>query len=227
MKDIRSYLNADWLELLQLEFDKPYMKSLAEYLAAEKAAGKVVYPALDQVFAALNATAAKDIRIVVLGQDPYHQPNQAHGLSFSVQGDQAVPPSLKNIYKELNADLGCSIPKTGNLISWAKQGVLLLNAVLTVRESAAASHQGKGWEQFTDSVIELVSARQRNVVFLLWGSSAQKKGQKIDRDRHLVLHAPHPSPLSAYRGFFGCQHFSKANDYLEKIGKTPIDWQIQ
>ena len=174
----------------------------------------------------MNTTPLERVKVVILGQDPYHGPNQAHGLSFSVPPGIAVPPSLKNIYKELNTDVNCSIPNHGHLRSWAEQGVLLLNAVLTVRQGVAASHQGKGWERFTDAVINTVNDHQEQVVFLLWGSYAQKKGQMIDRNKHCVLEAPHPSPLSAHRGFFGCQHFSKANDYLRVAEKSPIDWQI-
>jgi len=220
-------LHPSWLTHLETEFQQDYMQALAEFLRAEKAAGQIVYPAGSNIFAALNTTPLDQVRVVVLGQDPYHGPNQAHGLSFSVPEGVQVPPSLKNIYKELNHDLGCSIPSHGYLMPWAHQGVLLLNSVLTVRQAAAASHQGKGWERFTDAIIQTINTQLSHVVFLLWGSYAQKKGQVIDRSRHLVLQAPHPSPLSAHRGFLGCQHFSQANAYLQKVGKSPIDWQIR
>jgi len=175
----------------------------------------------------MERTKFDDLKVVIIGQDPYHGPGQAHGLSFSVPAGVPIPPSLKNIYKELASDLACDQPSHGNLSSWAEQGVLLLNAVLTVQHANAGSHQGKGWERFTDRVIEVVNKRCDNVVFLLWGAYAQKKGKAIDRDRHLVLQAPHPSPLSAHRGFLGCKHFSATNHYLSQHGKTPIDWQIR
>lgn len=219
-------LHASWLKHLQTEFEQDYMRSLSEFLRAEKAAGQVVYPAGDNIFAALNSTPLEQVKVVILGQDPYHGPNQAHGLSFSVPQGVPTPPSLKNIYKELHADLSCNIPNHGFLMPWAEQGVLLLNSVLTVRQAAAASHQGKGWERFTDAVIHTVNQEQNGVVFLLWGAYAQKKGQVIDRNRHLVLQAPHPSPLSAHRGFLGCKHFSQANAYLQNNGRSQIDWQI-
>lgn len=219
-------LSDAWLTHLQSEFDQDYMRKLSEFLRLEKASAQTVYPSGDRIFAALNTTALHDVRVVILGQDPYHGPNQAHGLSFSVPPGLAIPPSLKNIYKELASDLGVSLPSHGNLQAWAEQGVLLLNSVLTVRQGDAGSHQGKGWERFTDAVIQAVNAHQKNTVFLLWGAYAQKKGQIIDRDRHLVLHAPHPSPLSAHRGFLGCRHFSQTNTYLEQHGEKAIDWQI-
>ncbi len=222
-----SNLHPDWLLHLCDEFEQDYMRELSSYLKAEKSQGKVIYPESKDMFAALNATPLSSVRLVILGQDPYHGPNQAHGLSFSVMPGVKVPPSLRNMYKELEADLACSIPSHGHLKSWADQGVLLLNAVLSVEQANAGSHQGKGWERFTDKVIELVNTQCSNVVFMLWGAYAQKKGESIDVTKHLVLKAPHPSPLSAHRGFFGCGHFSKANDYLTANGRQPIDWQVR
>lgn len=219
-------LHPDWLQHLRTEFEQPYMQQLSEFLRAEKASGKRIYPAGENIFAALNTTPLEAVKVVILGQDPYHGPNQAHGLSFSVPLGQAIPPSLKNIYKEIHDDLGIASPQHGNLINWAEQGVLLLNSVLTVQHSQAASHQGKGWEQFTDAVISVLNQQRNGLVFMLWGSYAQRKGQVIDRNRHLVLSAPHPSPLSAHRGFLGCKHFSQANDYLQQQQQSPIDWAI-
>lgn len=218
---------SSWSPYLMKELEQDYMNDLQDFLQEEKAAGHTVYPNEANVFAALNATALDQVRVVILGQDPYHGPGQAHGLSFSVPEGEKTPPSLKNIYKELNADLGCDIPSHGFLMSWAKQGVLLLNSVLTVRQAAAASHQGKGWEQFTDTIIETVNSTQSGVVFMLWGAYAQKKGKVIDTKKHLVLKAPHPSPLSAHRGFLGCGHFSQANTYLKQLDRKVIDWQIR
>lgn len=219
-------LDKSWLEHLNIEFEKPYMQQLSQFLLAEKAAGKTIYPASESIFNALNTTPLDQVKIVIIGQDPYHGPNQAHGLSFSVPKGTKTPPSLKNIYKEINADLDIPIPNHGNLQSWAEQGVLLLNSVLTVEHSHAASHQKRGWEQFTDAVITLINRECQNVVFLLWGSYAQKKGQVIDRHKNLVLNAPHPSPLSAHRGFLGCKHFSQANTYLQQQNSHIIDWSI-
>jgi uracil-DNA glycosylase len=219
-------LHPQWLDHLDVEFELDYMHQLAEFLAAEKAEGRVVYPPVETVFAALNATPLNSARVVILGQDPYHGANQAHGLSFSVPEGVPTPPSLKNIYKEIASDLGASIPTHGNLIQWANQGVLLLNSVLSVQEGRAASHQGKGWEQFTDKIIEILNRESENLVFMLWGAYAQKKGQSIDKQRHLVLSAAHPSPLSAHRGFLGCKHFSQANAYFQSLGQADIDWQI-
>ena len=219
-------LNKEWLSLLEDEFDLPYMGDLSQFLRLEQAAGKIIYPAGNNIFAALNTTPLSQVKVVILGQDPYHGPNQAHGLSFSVPKGVVIPPSLKNIYKEIKNEFGEKPPTHGNLITWANQGVLLLNSVLTVEHSKAASHQGKGWEQFTDQVIKIISNERQNIVFLLWGAYAQKKGQSIDKSKHLVLSAPHPSPLSAHRGFLGCQHFSKTNDYLQSSNQIPIDWQI-
>ncbi|MFT7414659.1 MAG: uracil-DNA glycosylase [Methylophagaceae bacterium] len=215
-----------WHKALNAEFKAPYMQELLRLLALKEQQGKVIYPQTSAWFHALEATPLDEVKVVILGQDPYHQSGQAHGLCFSVQAGVKVPPSLVNIYKELHTDLAISPANHGYLESWAKQGVLLLNAVLTVEESNANAHQGKGWEQFTDKIINIVNEQCEHVVFMLWGSYAQKKGAMIDETRHLVLKAPHPSPLSAYRGFFGCRHFSQANDYLVMNGKQSIDWQL-
>lgn len=215
-----------WQPWLQPEFDQPYMQALKGFLQAEKAAHKVIYPHSSNWFHALEATPLEQVKVVIIGQDPYHQPGQAHGLCFSVKPGVRVPPSLVNIYKELQADLGIEPARHGYLEHWARQGVLLLNAVLTVEQGNANAHQGKGWEQFTDRVISLVNEQCEHVVFMLWGSYAQKKGANIDRNRHLVLKAPHPSPLSAHRGFLGCRHFSQANHWLTEKGLQPIEWQL-
>ena len=215
-----------WQAALNDEFDKPYMLQLKQFLQHEKAQHKVIFPHSSNWFHALETTALDQVKVVILGQDPYHQPGQAHGLCFSVMPGVQPPPSLVNIYKELQSDLNIQPVKHGYLESWAKQGVLLLNAVLTVEQSKANAHQGKGWEQFTDKVISTINEQRENVVFMLWGSYAQKKGVVIDPAKHLVLKAPHPSPLSAHRGFFGCHHFSQANQYLQQHGQTPIDWQL-
>lgn len=215
-----------WQPVLAPEFKQDYMQELKTFLRAEKDQKKIIYPHSSNWFHALETTPLEQVKVVILGQDPYHQPEQAHGLCFSVQPGVKVPPSLVNIYKELATDIGTITPDHGYLEKWAKQGVLLLNAVLTVEDSKANAHQGKGWEQFTDKIISIVNEQCSNVVFMLWGSYAQKKGAVIDEQRHLVLKAPHPSPLSAHRGFFGCQHFSKANAYLTEQGKTAIDWQL-
>lgn len=196
------------------------------FVSDEIAAGKTVYPSNDNIFRALELTPIEDVKVVILGQDPYHGAGQAHGLSFSVQKGVKIPPSLRNIYKELHDDIGMDIPTHGFLEGWAKQGVLLLNTCLTVEAGQAASHQGKGWEEFTDQVIEQVNALDTPVVFMLWGSHAQKKSSMIDDNKHLVLTAPHPSPLSAHRGFLGCGHFSKANDFLMKSGRGIIEWSV-
>ncbi len=223
-------LHPSWRAPLQDEFDSPYMAALRSFLLAEKSEGKRIFPAGSEWFRALDLTPLDRVRVVILGQDPYHGEGQAHGLCFSVRPGTRIPPSLVNIYKELQADLGIPPARHGFLEPWARQGVLLLNSVLTVRMGAAASHQGRGWERFTDAVIRLVNARPEPVVFMLWGSYAQKKAafvDSIDRSgRHLVLKAPHPSPLSAHSGFFGCRHFSKANAFLESIGQPPIDWAL-
>ena len=219
-------LSESWQSVLGDQLELPYMRSLRTFLAKEKQAGKVIFPPGDTIFNALNHTAFDQVKIVIIGQDPYHGANQAHGLCFSVQPGIKVPPSLVNIYKELVNDVGVEMPKHGHLSSWADQGVLLLNAVLTVEQANAGAHQGKGWETFTDSVIQALNEQRERVVFLLWGSYAQKKGKFIDRAKHLVLEAPHPSPLSAYRGFFGCKHFSQANGYLSQHGMPTINWQV-
>ena len=217
-------LDESWMNEVGTEFDKPYMHNLKAFLSAEKQAGQVVFPRGDEIFNALNTTNFDKVRVVILGQDPYHGPGQAHGLSFSVREGVALPPSLLNIYKEIVAEYGGAIPRSGDLTRWAAQGVLLLNATLTVRQAQAGSHQNKGWEEFTDAIVRAINERREHVVFLLWGAYAQKKGAIIDRAKHLVLSAPHPSPLSAHRGFLGCGHFKKANEYLSANGYTPIDW---
>jgi uracil-DNA glycosylase len=222
----RVRLEQSWRELLLPEFERDYMRSLREFLLRERQQGKVIFPAGDDIFNALNSTPFDQTRVVILGQDPYHGPGQAHGLCFSVRPGVDTPPSLKNIYKEIAADLGIPPTRSGCLQSWAEQGVLLLNAVLTVESGRAASHQRKGWEQFTDRIVALLNERREGLVFLLWGSYAQRKGEIIDRNRHLVLESVHPSPLSASRGFFGNQHFSRANSYLSANGQTPIDWHV-
>ncbi len=227
MEDKRKIqLHSSWLEVMADEFEKPYMKALRDYLAQQKQQGKIIYPAGSSWFAAFNFTPFDAVKVVILGQDPYHGPNQAHGLCFSVMPGIEIPPSLRNIYQELQSDLGIEPPSHGCLSHWAEQGVLLLNATLTVEQGNAGAHQGRGWEEFTDRAIHELNAHRDGLVFLLWGSYAQKKGAFIDRSRHLVLKAPHPSPLSAYRGFFGCHHFSKANEYLLQHGKIPIDWRL-
>lgn len=215
-----------WKPFLNAELEKPYMLVLKEFLRLEKNDHKIIYPHSTHWFHALEKTPLEKVKVVILGQDPYHQTHQAHGLCFSVQPDVKIPPSLRNIYKELQTDLNISHALHGCLESWAKQGVLLLNSVLTVEHDQANSHQGKGWEEFTGKVIQTVVEQNEHVVFLLWGSYAQKKGAFIDTHRHLVLKAPHPSPLSAHRGFLGCKHFSKANQYLQQQGKTPIHWEL-
>ncbi|MDX1489768.1 MAG: uracil-DNA glycosylase [Pseudohongiellaceae bacterium] len=223
----RVKLEASWKAALQPEFEQDYMQRLSEFLRNEKQQGKQIYPAGSEIFNALNSTPLNKVKLVILGQDPYHGPGQAHGLCFSVRPGVRLPPSLRNIYKEISNDLGITMPDTGCLQSWAEQGVLLLNSVLTVEAGAAASHQKKGWETFTDRIVQLLNEQRENLVFLLWGSYAQKKGQIIDRSRHLVLESVHPSPLSASRGFFGNHHFSKANAYLEAHGHTAIDWRLE
>lgn len=217
-------LEESWLQQIGGEFEKPYMRDLKQFLRREKAAGKVIYPRSSLWFNAFNSTPFDAVKVVILGQDPYHGPGQAHGLCFSVLPGVPFPPSLLNIFKEIQQDLGLPMPDSGCLQSWAEQGVLLLNATLTVERGRAGSHQGKGWEQFTDCAVQRLNEQREGLVFLLWGSYAQKKGQWIDGDRHLVLKAPHPSPLSAHRGFFGCGHFSAANRYLESRGEAPIQW---
>lgn len=219
-------LDESWLERIGEVFEADFMQSLKVFLEAEKQAGKVIYPKGHDIFNAFNSTPFDRVKVVILGQDPYHGPGQAHGLSFSVPEGVRIPPSLKNIYKEINRDLGLPIPRHGNLGHWAEQGVLLLNSVLTVEQAQAASHQGRGWEQFTDHVIHCLNKERDGLVFMLWGSYAQKKAAFVDESRHCVLWSVHPSPLSAHRGFLGCGHFSAANAYLEKKHKTPIDWSV-
>lgn len=219
-------LEASWLRELAGEFDQSYMRELSAFLREQKAAGKRIYPPGGNIFNALDSTPFDEVKVVILGQDPYHGPGQAHGLCFSVPPGIAAPPSLQNIFRELQSDLDFTIPRHGCLEHWAGQGVLLLNAVLTVEARRAASHQGKGWEQFTDRIVQCLNEKRSGLVFMLWGAYAQRKGAIIDRDTHLVLAAPHPSPFSADRGFFGCRHFSRANDYLREQGKEAIDWQL-
>jgi len=223
---VDTHFKNDWQELLKPEFDKEYFKKLQDFLVSEYQS-QTIYPEKSDVFNALHLTAYKDVRVVIIGQDPYHGPNQAHGLCFSVQPDIKTPPSLVNIYKELQTDLGCYIPNNGYLIKWATQGVMMLNTVLTVRGGQAHSHKKMGWETFTDHIIGLLNEHEDPIVFLLWGSPAQKKSALITNNHHHILTAPHPSPLSAYRGFFGSQHFSKTNTILKEHGFKPIDWQIE
>ena len=219
-------LDASWLGPLAPEFEQPYMAELRAFLLAEKKAGKTLFPPGHEIFNAFNHTPLDKVAVVILGQDPYHGPGQAHGLCFSVQRGVKVPPSLQNIFKEIHAELGTPIPAHGHLTSWADQGVLLLNSVLSVEQGLAGSHQGKGWETFTDRVVEVINREREGVVFMLWGNYAQRKGAIIDRQRHCVLTGPHPSPLSAHRGFFGCGHFKAANEYLESQGRAAIDWGL-
>lgn len=219
-------LEASWKSRLEDVFKDSRVLALSEFLRAEKAAGKVIYPPGARIFAALDSTPFDRVKVVILGQDPYHGPGQAHGLSFSVPRGIPVPPSLANIYREIERDLGIAPPRHGCLDAWAGQGVLLLNAVLTVERGHAGSHQNKGWEYFTDACIEALGREREHLVFLLWGSYAQAKGRLIDAKRHRILKAPHPSPLSAHRGFLGCGHFSSANQYLEETGQTPINWKL-
>jgi uracil-DNA glycosylase len=217
-------LEPGWLAELGAEFEQPYMQELRTFLLAERRRGVQIYPEAANWFAAFRATPFHKVKVVILGQDPYHGPGQAHGLCFSVPPGVAPPPSLLNVFAELERDLGLPRPAHGCLSHWAEQGVLLLNSVLTVEQGRAASHQGKGWERFTDRVVEVLSARREHLVFLLWGSYAERKGRIVDRSRHLVLVSPHPSPLSAYRGFIGNGHFSGANRYLEQNGQSPVAW---
>jgi uracil-DNA glycosylase len=219
-------LEGSWLERLDDQFDQEYMHKLRDFLVTRKQHRAVIYPPGKQIFNALNSTPFERVRVVILGQDPYHGPGQAHGLCFSVQPGIRVPPSLANIYREIQADLGIEPQHHGYLQSWAEQGVLLLNAVLTVERGQAGSHQGKGWEIFTDAIVQLLNDEREDLVFMLWGSYAMKKGAVIDRRKHLVLKAPHPSPLSAHRGFLGCRHFSSANEYLQQKQLLPIDWAV-
>lgn len=219
-------LHPSWMAQVGGEFDEPYMRSLKQFLQAEKKAHKVIFPPGDKIFNALNTTPFDKVKVVIIGQDPYHGPGQAHGLCFSVQPGVALPPSLKNIFKEIQQDLGISMPANGCLQTWAERGVLLLNATLTVEQGRAGSHQNQGWERFTDAIIAALNNHRERLVFILWGGYAQRKGAFIDTARHCVLQSPHPSPLSVHRGFYGCRHFSKANSYLEANGIAPIDWSL-
>lgn len=218
-------ISNDWAEKISAEYKKPYYRELFNFIKDEYSK-VVVYPPSEDIFNAMHLTPLSNVKCVILGQDPYHEPGQAHGLCFSVKPDIKIPPSLENIYKELHDDIGFEIPSHGYLEEWAKQGVLLLNTVLTVQAHRAFSHRGKGWEQFTDAIIRTVNEVDRPVVFLLWGKPAQEKKALLNNPKHLILEAPHPSPLSAYRGFFGCRHFSKANEFLMQNGETPIDWTL-
>ncbi len=219
-------LEKSWLAQLEAEFSKSYMQELKQFLLSEKSAGKVIYPPGSEIFTAFNSTPFDKVRVVILGQDPYHGPGQAHGLSFSVREGVPIPPSLRNMYQELERDMNIPFARNGYLGKWAEQGVLLLNAVLTVERANAGSHQGRGWETFTDAAVAALNENRNNLVFLLWGSYAQKKGRIIDRNRHCVLESPHPSPLSAHRGFIGNGHFSKANEFLVKTNQQPINWAV-
>jgi uracil-DNA glycosylase len=218
-------LHNDWAPQLEAEFEQPYYRELRNFLKAEYRT-QTIYPDMHDIYNALHLTPFDKVKAVILGQDPYHGPGQAHGLSFSVKPGVDVPPSLQNMYKELQDDLGCPIPNHGHLVHWAEQGVLLLNAVLTVRAGQPNSHRGKGWERFTDSVIEKLNKRERPVVFLLWGTNAQEKARLIDANRHHIIRSPHPSPLSAHRGFFGSRPFSRTNAFLRSIGSAEIDWRL-
>ncbi|MBK9324172.1 MAG: uracil-DNA glycosylase [Bdellovibrionaceae bacterium] len=215
-----------WLTKLEPEFEKIYMKNLKAFLQRQIEEKKTIYPKGDEYFLALNLTPLDKVKVVILGQDPYHGPGQAHGLSFSVRSGVRLPPSLRNIFKELSADLGTSMQSNGDLTYWAKQGVLLLNAVLTVEDGKAAAHQGQGWEVFTDKIVETLNKNRKNIVYILWGSSAQKKGAFINRAENLVIESPHPSPLSSHRGFFGSKPFSRCNEYLRQQGLGEIDWLL-
>ena len=219
-------LDASWQAVIGAELNKPYMLSLRDFLKQEKAAGKIIYPPSPLIFNAFNKTPFDKVRVVIIGQDPYHGPEQAHGLSFSVPKGIALPPSLKNIFKEIEADLAIKMSGKGDLTPWAEQGVLLLNATLTVEMANAGSHQKRGWEAFTDAAISALNKHREGLVFVLWGSYAQKKGEIIDTNKHLVFTSPHPSPLSAHRGFFGNHQFSQINAYLSARGETPIHWRI-
>lgn len=215
-----------WRQPLAAEFEQPYMVELREFLKREYQKGKTIFPAKKEYFSAFTLTPLDDIKVVILGQDPYHGPGQAHGLCFSVRKGVKAPPSLINIYKELKTDLGIENHDIGDLTPWAQQGVFLLNSVLTVESGKAASHRNRGWERFTDKVIEIINQREKPAVFMLWGSYAQSKAARVNRKKHLVLEGPHPSPLSAHRGFLGCRHFSKANNFLISTQQSPIDWEL-
>ncbi len=219
-------ISNDWLGPLTPEFKKPYYAKLYRTIREEYTT-RQIFPDSEDIFKAFSLTPLSEVKVVILGQDPYHNVGQAHGLCFSVKPEVEIPPSLVNIYQELNSDLGCYVPDNGYLVKWAKQGVLLLNTVLTVRAHEANSHRGIGWEEFTDAAIRILNEQDRPIVFMLWGRPAQMKKTMLNNSKHLVLEAPHPSPLSAYRGFFGCRHFSRANAFLEDHGRLPIDWQIE
>ncbi len=226
MIEIEPKIDNNWKNFLKEEFNSAYFKELKDFLLAEKQAKQQIYPPGPKIFNAFDTTPLDSLKVVILGQDPYHGQGQAHGLSFSVPAGTSIPPSLRNIFKELKSDLGLTIPEAGNLEKWAKQGVLLLNATLTVRANEAGSHQNRGWEKFTDAAIQKISEEKEGIVFLLWGKYAQAKEPLIDSNKHLILRAAHPSPFSADRGFFGCKHFSKTNQYLIKRGLTEIDWSL-
>lgn len=220
-------ITADWQAFISLEKEKEYFQNIESFLATERETNEVVFPIQEDIYSAFSYVNIKDVRVVILGQDPYHGEGQAHGLAFSVKPGVKVPPSLRNMYKELETDIdGFTVPEHGYLVPWAEQGVLLLNTVLTVRQAQANSHAKIGWQTFTDAVIDKINLENSGCVFVLWGSHAQKKAKTLDENKHLVLKGPHPSPLSAYRGFFGCQHFSKANEWLKANGKVPINWQL-
>jgi uracil-DNA glycosylase len=232
MTTLSNRLEKNWRHIIGGEFDRPYMEQLEQFLHKEKDAGRIIYPKDAEIFNALNSTAFEGIKVVIIGQDPYHGAGQADGLCFSARKGTAIPPSLNNIYKEIKDEYGIEMPRHGDLMGWAAQGVLLLNATLTVRQDSPGSHQGKGWEKLTDAIIRAVNDKREHVVFLLWGSYARKKGARkkgesalIDRKKHKVLETSHPSPFSAYRGFLGCRHFKKANDYLIEHGLKPVEWQ--
>ena len=216
----------NWDSILEEEFKKEYYLNLREFLKSEYST-KTIFPPMHDIYNAFKTTDYNDVKVVILGQDPYHEPGQAHGMAFSVKPGIAIPPSLQNMYKELAGSLGCYIPNNGYLVKWAEQGVLLLNTTLTVRSGQANSHSNAGWQILTDNVIRKLNEREDPVIFILWGANARRKTEFIDKNRHFILEAPHPSPLSAYRGFFGCVHFKKANEILARIGKSPIDWQIE
>lgn len=226
MSDINPEIQEEWLEVLKDEFQKDYFKNIKHFLMEEKKNGQTIYPPGPLMFNAFNHTPFSKVKVVILGQDPYHGPGQAHGLCFSVQDGVTPPPSLKNIYKELQADLGLPIPNSGNLEKWADRGVLLLNAFLSVRKKTPASHSKIGWEQFTNAVIKKLSDEREGIIFLLWGRFAQNKAELIDGSKHHIIKAAHPSPFSAHNGFFGCKHFSKSNELLQQQGKEPIDWSL-
>jgi len=226
MKLASTQLEPTWQQQLHTEFEQPYMRQLQQFLQQQTQQGKVIYPAAKDLFKALNSAPFDQVKVVILGQDPYHGPHQAHGLSFSVPEGNKVPPSLRNIYKEISRDLGLPMPSHGCLRTWAQQGVLLLNATLSVEQSKAGSHQGKGWEAFTDRIVQQLNQKRQGLVFMLWGNYAQKKGKMIDRSKHRVLESVHPSPLSAHGGFIGNGHFSAANTYLQQQGLSIIDWSV-